>query len=81
VYIPQTYLNRLADSGQETTEIDEIIEKVLLSRTDTKGIQLSNKKAELLSVVDVSKSLNTNRILEIIRTHTTIRRSNTRLPS
>lgn len=29
VYIPQTYLNRLTDEEQETTQIDELIEKVL----------------------------------------------------
>ncbi len=69
VYIPQTYLNRLADSMQETTEIDEIIEKVLLDRKDGDGIQLSSKKKELLSFVDSNKSSNTNKILEIIRIH------------
>lgn len=67
VYIPQTYLNRLADSVEETTEIDKIIEKVLLDRIDSNGIQLSVKKDELFSIVDLSKSLNTNKILEIIR--------------
>jgi ABC-type cobalamin/Fe3+-siderophores transport system ATPase subunit len=29
VYIPQTYLNRLTDEEQETTQIDKLIEKVL----------------------------------------------------
>lgn len=29
VYIPQTYLNRLTDEEQETTQVDELIEKVL----------------------------------------------------
>ncbi|MGB4659378.1 MAG: hypothetical protein WBI07_09365 [Mobilitalea sp.] len=73
VYIPQTYLNRLADSMQETTEIDEIIEKVLLDRKDSNGIQLCVKKEELLSGIDSIKSLNTNKILEIIRTHSHIK--------
>ena len=73
VYIPQTYLNRLADSEQETTEIDEIIEKVLLDRTDGNGNQLSNKKAELLSIIDSIKSSNTNKILEIIRIYSRIK--------
>ncbi|WP_313162650.1 TrlF family AAA-like ATPase [Sedimentibacter sp.] len=73
VYIPQTYLNRLADSVQETTEIDEIIENVLLNRTDSNGNQLSIKKAELLSIVDSIKSSNTNKILEIIRIHSRIK--------
>ncbi len=73
VYIPQTYLNRLADSVQETTEIDEIIEKVLLDRTDQNGIKLSIKKNELFSKVDFIKSSNTNKILEIIRIHSNIK--------
>lgn len=73
VYIPQTYLNRLADSVQETTEIDEIIEKVLLDRTDGNGMQLSIKKAELISIVDSIKSSNINKILEIIRIHSRIK--------
>lgn len=72
IYIPQTYLNRLADSVEETTEIDEIIKKVLLDRTDVNGIQLSIKKDELLSIVDSSKSSNTNKILKIIRIHSRI---------
>ena len=30
VYIPQTYLNRLSDEEQETTEIDNIIQEIML---------------------------------------------------
>lgn len=30
VYIPQTYLNRLSDEEQETTEIDAIIQEIVL---------------------------------------------------
>jgi|LSQX01.3.fsa_nt_gb ABC-type cobalamin/Fe3+-siderophores transport system ATPase subunit len=33
VYIPQTYLNRLTDEEQETTQIDELIEKVLFQNS------------------------------------------------
>jgi hypothetical protein len=69
VYIPQTYLNRLADSVQETTEIDAIIEKVLLDRRDGDGRLCREKKAELISHIDDVKSKNTNSILEIIRTN------------
>lgn len=69
VYIPQTYLNRLADSVQETTEIDEIIEKVLLNRTDSDDKKLGLKKDELRTFSDAVKTENTNKILEIIRLH------------
>ena len=30
VYIPQTYLNRLSDEKEETTEIDKIIQDIIL---------------------------------------------------
>jgi hypothetical protein len=73
VYIPQTYLNRLADSVQETTEIDEIIEKVLLDRNNSDGIQLGIKKVELRTIIDSNKSSNINKILEIIRIHARIK--------
>lgn len=72
VYIPQTYLNRLADSAQEKTEIDEIIEKVLLDRIDSQGNKLARKKMELIDKVDAIKSSNTNKLLDIIRLHTYI---------
>jgi ABC-type cobalamin/Fe3+-siderophores transport system ATPase subunit len=72
VYIPQTYLNRLADSAQETTEIDAIIEKVLLDRRDSNGRLCREKKAELISHINDVKSKNTNSILEIIRTNNRI---------
>ena len=45
---------------------------MLLDRTDVNGIQLSIKKDELLSIVDSSKSSNTNKILKIIRIHSRI---------
>lgn len=73
VYIPQTYLNRLTDSEQETTEIDEIIEKVLLDRMDSKGNRLISKKTGLISTIDLVKSSNTNKIFEIIRIHSRIK--------
>jgi len=74
VYIPQTYLNRLADSAQETTEIDEIIEKVLLDRVDRDGKLLIESKRSLKTKVDSIKSENTSRLLEIIRRYDQIRK-------
>lgn len=72
VYIPQTYLNRLADSVQETTEIDDIIEKVLLDRTDINGAKLRDKKTALYDFINSTKSDNTNKILDILRIHAQI---------
>ena len=34
IYIPQTYLNRLSDENEETTEIDKIIEEIVLLNED-----------------------------------------------
>ena len=36
VYIPQTYLNRLSESQDESTDIDSIIESIVLSKKDNK---------------------------------------------
>ncbi|MEG1882288.1 MAG: PHP domain-containing protein [Clostridia bacterium] len=37
VYIPQTYLNRLSDEKEETTEVDELIRQILSQDEDTKA--------------------------------------------
>lgn len=36
VYIPQTYLNRLSESEDESTDIDRIIERIVLSKKENK---------------------------------------------
>lgn len=38
IYIPQTYLNRLSDENEEVTEIDKIIQDIILIDQDTKSI-------------------------------------------
>lgn len=76
VYIPQTYLNRLADSTEETTEIDSIVEKIVLDRKDANGISLTESKKMLLLKIDTMKSENTNKLLEIIRKHDQIMQYN-----
>ena len=37
VYIPQTYLNRLSDAKESTTEIDRIIEEIVWLDSDVKA--------------------------------------------
>lgn len=62
VYIPQTYLNRLSDEEQETTEIDTIIQDIVLQdakcyearRTMDKRIA-EQKQAIAKSIVDFLK--------------------------
>ena len=36
IYIPQSYLNRVVDEGEETSDIDEIIQEVLLQKEEFK---------------------------------------------
>lgn len=43
VYIPQTYLNRLSDEKEETTEIDEIIREILMQ---DEGIKACYEKCQ-----------------------------------
>ena len=69
VYIPQTYLNRLADSSEETTEIDNIVEEIVLTGKDKYGKLLSDAKENLLSKIDVLKSNTTTKLIELIRKH------------
>ena len=44
VYIPQTYLNSLSDNQEEKTEIDEIIQDIILQDEDIKKELMSNKR-------------------------------------
>lgn len=67
IYIPQTYLNRLSDSAEESTEIDEIIEKVLLDRVDSQGNKLSVRREKLSKIIDDTKAQNAEDILSILR--------------
>ena len=75
VYIPQTYLNRLADSSEETTEIDNIIERIVLERKDANGDSLLEAKVKLLEKIDMLKSDNTHKLLEMIRRYEQIKQS------
>ena len=54
VYIPQTYLNRLSDKKEETTEIDKIIELIVLQNSDSKAAYDNLKKqlSDLKPIID-----------------------------
>lgn len=73
IYIPQSYLNRLADSSQETTRIDDLVERVLLKRTDTDGNKLQKQKDALIQSLNDKKTENTNTVLEIVRLNESIK--------
>lgn len=45
VYIPQTYLNRLTDKKEEKTEIDSIIENIVLNNQDVKKVYEETQEA------------------------------------
>ncbi len=56
IYIPQSYLNRVVDDGEDTGDIDEIIQDVLLQKEEFKAWydSLNDKKKEIENKVDVA---------------------------
>lgn len=63
VYIPQTYLNRLADEKEETTEIDSIIQDIVLQDAGAKTSYQS-----MLEKIDAHKEHATGIILNLCST-------------
>lgn len=63
VYIPQTYLNRLSDEKEETTEIDSIIQEIVLQ--DENAQQLFQ---ELNANITLSKQEIAKTIMDFIQT-------------
>lgn len=63
VYIPQTYLNRLSDEHEETTEIDNIIQDIVLQ--DERALELYNQMNES---VTTQKQLITKTIVDFLQT-------------
>ena len=56
IYIPQSYLNRVVDDGENTGDIDEIIQDVLLQKEEFKAWydSLNDKKKEIANKVDAA---------------------------
>jgi len=56
IYIPQSYLNRVVDDGEDTGDIDEIIQDVLLQKEEFKAWydSLEDKKKEIANKVDAA---------------------------
>ena len=54
IYIPQTYLNRLTDSEDDKTDIDSIIENILMQDQKNKNLrdELLNQIAEIRRITD-----------------------------
>lgn len=65
VYIPQTYLNRLSDEKEETTEIDSIIQEIVLQDKNAKQLFMemndrisTHKQVIAKTIVDFMQTLN-----------------------
>lgn len=56
IYIPQSYLNRVVDDGEDTGDIDEIIQDVLLQKDAFKEWydSLNDKKKEVANKIDAA---------------------------
>lgn len=70
VYIPQTYLNRLSDEEQETTEIDTIIQEIVLQDEKCREAynvmakRIAEKKQEVTkSIVDFLRIVSDRKLL------------------
>lgn len=64
VYVPQTYLNRLSDESESTTEIDNIVEEVVLIDNDIKA---AHKK--MVEAIKDCKTTAQKIILELLSNH------------
>ena len=71
VYIPQTYLNRLSDEQEEKTEIDKIIQDVILQDEE-----IYTKYKEFTSKVDDTKASLDKDIYDLLKTHKAVQRLN-----
>lgn len=67
VYIPQTYLNRLSDDKQNTNEIDNIIQEIILLNEDSK-----NTYQTVLDSIKSYKSELNKLILDLLSTNSKI---------
>lgn len=64
IYIPQTYLNKLSDEREESTEIDSIIQEIILQNDDS-----SDDHSIMESLLREKVSEITNKILQLLSTH------------
>lgn len=67
VYIPQTYLNRLSDERESTTEIDTIIENVVLIDDE-----IRNSHEKMLKYIKENKKATNQTILELLSNYAEI---------
>ena len=59
VYLPQSYLNRLSEGGEETSDIDEIIEEIILQNCEMK-----QKHEQMQTAIEQTKQLAQSQIID-----------------
>lgn len=64
IYIPQTYLNRLSDSGEVTTEIDKMIEEIIFLNP-----QIHDNHCKMVANIKEHKTMLAKRILDCLELH------------
>jgi len=67
IYVPQTYLNKLCDEQTEKTEIDKLIEDIVLTDSDAKKVF-----AKMSSSIKEHKLELTKKISDLLEAHTSI---------
>lgn len=57
VYLPQTYLNKLSDASEEKTEIDDIIQEILLQNGEIEALYRAHTSAITALKVKIDKKI------------------------
>lgn len=79
VYIPQKYLNRLADDEESTTAIDDLIEKIVLSKTDGDGQKLDTAQRSMQAHIDKILSNGAKGLIDISRYYSDVQAYNSKI--
>lgn len=64
VYLPQSYLNRLSEGGEETSDIDVIIEEIILQNNDVK-----QKHDQMKAAIEQTKQIAQSQIIDAIKAY------------
>ncbi len=57
VYLPQTYLNKLSDASEEKTEIDDIIQEILLQNAEIETLYKTHTSAITALKIKIDKKI------------------------
>lgn len=70
VYLPQSYLNRLSEGGEETSDIDIIIEEIILQ-----NIEVKQKHDQMEAAIEHTKQIAQSQIIDAIKAHEALSRA------